>query len=122
MEEGVKGLTRDKTRKSGKKPLPADTVQWVVASRIAEAQIDLVRVRGARHQLISRALGDPDYESTAIKRNDEAKPEGADKFASTRTAGGPGVRLRQPKMFESVGQLARNKSRTRLVQPVKEFP
>jgi hypothetical protein len=52
------------------------------ASRIAEAQIDLVRVRGARHQLISRALGDPDYESTAIQRNDDAKPEGADKFAT----------------------------------------
>jgi hypothetical protein len=52
------------------------------ASRIAEAQIDLVRVRGARHQLISRALGDPDYGSTAIHRNHEAKPGGADKFAT----------------------------------------
>jgi hypothetical protein len=31
-----------------------------LASRIASAQIDLVRVRRARHQLISRALGDTD--------------------------------------------------------------
>ena len=30
MAEGVAGLTRDKTRKPGKKPLPADTVQRVV--------------------------------------------------------------------------------------------
>jgi transposase len=30
MAEGVEGLTRDKTRKPGKKPLPADTVQRVV--------------------------------------------------------------------------------------------
>jgi Winged helix-turn helix len=30
MAEGVAGLTRDKTRKPGKKPLPAGTVQRVV--------------------------------------------------------------------------------------------
>src|SRR4029453_7621192 len=30
MAEGVEGLTRDKTRKPGKKPLPAATVQRVV--------------------------------------------------------------------------------------------
>ena len=30
MEEGVAGLVRDKTRKPGKKPLPASTVQRVV--------------------------------------------------------------------------------------------
>jgi hypothetical protein len=30
MAEGVEGLTRDKTRKPGKKPLPAATVQNVV--------------------------------------------------------------------------------------------
>ncbi len=33
-----------------------------LASRIAAAQIDLVRVRRARYQLLSRALGDPVYE------------------------------------------------------------
>jgi hypothetical protein len=33
------------------------------ARRIAEAEIDLRRVRGLRHDLISRALSDPDYES-----------------------------------------------------------
>jgi hypothetical protein len=39
------------------------------ASRIAEAQIDLVRVRRARHGLLLRALADPDYESpVAVKK------------------------------------------------------
>ena len=33
------------------------------ARRIAEAQVDLQRVRGLRHDLISRALGNPDYDS-----------------------------------------------------------
>jgi hypothetical protein len=33
------------------------------ACRIAEAQVDLGRVRGLRHDLIARALGDPDYDS-----------------------------------------------------------
>jgi hypothetical protein len=32
-----------------------------LARRIAEAQIDLHRVRHAGHQLISQALSDPDY-------------------------------------------------------------
>src|SRR5262245_7959378 len=39
-----------------------------LARRIAEAQIDLRRVRHARHQLISQALSDPDYESEAMQR------------------------------------------------------
>ena len=34
-----------------------------LARRVAEAQIDLRRVRYARHQLLSRALGDPYYET-----------------------------------------------------------
>ena len=34
-----------------------------LACRIAEAQVDLRRVRGLRHDLISRALRDPDYNS-----------------------------------------------------------
>jgi hypothetical protein len=34
-----------------------------LARQIAEAQVDLRRVRGLRHDLISRALSDPDYES-----------------------------------------------------------
>jgi hypothetical protein len=36
-----------------------------LARRIAEAQIDLRRVRYARHELLSKALADPDYESRA---------------------------------------------------------
>src|SRR4029079_18790262 len=34
-----------------------------LARRIAEAQVDLRRVRRARHQLLSRAQNDPDYDS-----------------------------------------------------------
>lgn len=42
------------------------------ARRIAEAQIDLRRVRHARHQLFSEALSDPDFESAAMQRNKSA--------------------------------------------------
>jgi hypothetical protein len=34
-----------------------------LARRVAEAQIDLGRVRYARHQLLSRAMSDPYYDS-----------------------------------------------------------
>jgi hypothetical protein len=43
-----------------------------LARRIAEAQIDLRRARHARHQLLSQALGDPDYESDAMLRKKSA--------------------------------------------------
>jgi 3-methyladenine DNA glycosylase Tag len=39
-----------------------------LAHRIAEAQIDLRRVRHVRHQLLSEALTDPDYESAIMQR------------------------------------------------------
>jgi hypothetical protein len=39
-----------------------------LARRIAEAQIDLRRVRHIRHRLFSEALSDPDYQSAAIQR------------------------------------------------------
>jgi hypothetical protein len=39
-----------------------------LAHRIAEAQIDLRRVRRARHALLSSAIGDPDYESPSKSR------------------------------------------------------
>jgi hypothetical protein len=39
-----------------------------LASRIAEAQIDLKRVRSARHKLLSGGTGDPDYESSRAAR------------------------------------------------------
>jgi hypothetical protein len=39
-----------------------------LARRIAEAQIDLRRVRSARHDLLAGALCDPDYGSPAAKR------------------------------------------------------
>jgi len=39
-----------------------------LARRVAEAQIDLRRVRYARHQLLSHALSDPYYDSRANVR------------------------------------------------------
>jgi hypothetical protein len=78
-----------------------------LAHRIAEAQIDLHRVRHVRHQILSQALSDPDYESEAmlgkkaalairiLRRSDldtpmpdevmeflSSKPEGPNKFAT----------------------------------------
>jgi hypothetical protein len=43
-----------------------------LARRIAEAEIDLRRVRDVRHQLLSQALSDPDYESEAMLRKKAA--------------------------------------------------
>ena len=43
-----------------------------LARRIAEAQIDLRRVRHARHQLISQALSDPDDDSETRNRQKDA--------------------------------------------------
>jgi hypothetical protein len=40
-----------------------------LARRIAETQIDLRRVRHARHHILSEALSDPDYESEVMLRN-----------------------------------------------------
>jgi hypothetical protein len=78
-----------------------------LARRIAEAQIDLRRVRQVRHQILSQALSDPDYESEVMPRKKSAliphyarrsdlnkplpdnvmeflsaKPEGPNKFAT----------------------------------------
>jgi hypothetical protein len=43
-----------------------------LARRIAAAQIDLHRVRRARHQILSQALSDPDYESEVMLRKKSA--------------------------------------------------
>jgi hypothetical protein len=50
-----------------------------LARRIAEAQIDLHRVRCAWHRLLSSALGDPDYGSPAVKRRKAKLAVEADK-------------------------------------------
>jgi hypothetical protein len=39
-----------------------------LARRIAEAQVDLHRVRRARHQIVSQAWSDPDYKSEVMLR------------------------------------------------------
>jgi hypothetical protein len=50
----------------------ADAEVLELARRVAEAEIDLRRVRYARHQLLNRALSDPDYESPArVREKDE---------------------------------------------------
>jgi hypothetical protein len=46
----------------------ADPEMQALARRIAEAQIDLRRVRRAQHQILSQALSDPDYESEVMLR------------------------------------------------------
>jgi hypothetical protein len=81
-----------------------------LARRVAEAEIDLRRIRALRHDLISRALRDPDYDSRSnwnkkvpialriVRRSfrcrdipDEevrfldSKPEGPDKFTTIFT-------------------------------------
>ncbi len=43
----------------------ADVEMLVLARRIAEAHIDLRRVRYARHHLLSNALNDPNYDTPA---------------------------------------------------------
>lgn len=43
-----------------------------LARRIATAQIDVCRVQRARHQLLSNALRDPEYRSTANSRRADA--------------------------------------------------
>jgi hypothetical protein len=78
-----------------------------LARRIAEAQIDLRRVRHARHAFLASAIGDPDYESPSKLRTKsriarqlarfrspvpvilrplltslQTKPEGPEKFAT----------------------------------------
>ena len=40
----------------------------ILAHRIAEAQVDLLRVRSVRHRLWSEALSNPDYQSPAMLR------------------------------------------------------
>ena len=49
-------------------PIEGDGEIQELARRIAEAQIDLHRARRARHQLLSEALGDPNYESAMMQR------------------------------------------------------
>jgi hypothetical protein len=47
----------------------ADAEVQELARRVAEAHIDVRRVRYARHRLLSAALSDPYYESPADRRN-----------------------------------------------------
>jgi hypothetical protein len=62
---------------------------YALARRVAEAQIDLRRVRHARYDLLSSAVKDPDYESPSKSRTKAncgrqlaTKRERPQKFAS----------------------------------------
>jgi hypothetical protein len=65
LSEEVKTLAREIAGPS------ANAEIQVLARKIAEAQTDLRRVRYARHQLLSRALADPYYESRGARRQKE---------------------------------------------------
>jgi transposase len=54
MAEGVEGLTRDKTRKPGKKPLPADTVQRVVELALGPPPGETTQWTG---RMLAKAVG-----------------------------------------------------------------
>jgi hypothetical protein len=60
-------LAREITARAGAaEPSPAAAELGEASRRVAEAQLDLVRVRRARHDLIAAALADPDYASPRI--------------------------------------------------------
>jgi hypothetical protein len=50
----------------------ADAEVLELAHRVAEAEVDLRRVRYARHQLLNSVLSDPDYESEERVREKDA--------------------------------------------------
>ena len=54
MQEGVAGLLRDKTRKPGKKPLPAETVQRVVDLALGAAPGEVTHWTG---RMLAKAAG-----------------------------------------------------------------
>lgn len=54
MEEGVAGLVRDKTRKPGKKPLPASTVQRVVDLALGPPPLETTHWTG---RMLAKAAG-----------------------------------------------------------------
>jgi hypothetical protein len=66
LSEEVEALAREIAGEA------ADKEIYQLARRIAETQIDLRRVRHARHQLFSQTLGDPEYESEVMLRKKSA--------------------------------------------------
>ena len=87
LSQDVAELTREIAGSSPSREL------YELARRFAEAHIDVRRVRDARYDLLSSALGDPDYESPSklrTKANADrqlaghlaTKREGSQKFAS----------------------------------------
>ena len=59
-------------------------------ARIAAAQLGLVRVRHARHQLLSRVLGNPDVQSPAAVKMPRAWPRWARRMGSDVPSGATG--------------------------------
>ena len=66
---GLSNVTQEHIERARKiVPIEADGEIQELARHIAEAQIDLHRARRARHQLLSEALIDPDYEPAIMQR------------------------------------------------------
>jgi hypothetical protein len=64
LSEEVEALAREIAGKD------ANAEMLLLARRVAEAQIDLRRVRDARHRLLSQALSDPHYEDRAKEQEE----------------------------------------------------
>jgi hypothetical protein len=77
------------TRDGG--PGGAEAGRDEIAQRIAEAQLDLVRVRRARHDMIAGALADPDYVSPATAEERARLLERAIDLANRQEAPLPGL-------------------------------
>jgi hypothetical protein len=77
LSEEVKALAREIVG------IDANAEMQELARRVAEAQIDLRRVRVARHQLLSQAVSNPYFDAPANAREKlAATPEGPHKLAT----------------------------------------
>ena len=87
MAEGVEGLTRDKTRKPGKPPLPAATVQQVVDLALSAAQGEASHWTG---RMLAKAAG---VSLRSVQRRGEFEDFPSSSAPRRRGSAGPGVRL-----------------------------
>jgi hypothetical protein len=78
----VAALTRAILASAREGPSSQSAPEFVeLAQRFAEAQLDLVRVRRARHDLIADALADPDYVPSRLSAQDARRLQNGIKIA-----------------------------------------
>jgi hypothetical protein len=70
VKRGNPALSAEKTLAQEIAGEGANQEQRELAAQIAEAQIDLMRVRRARHELLASVHSNPDYESPADERRE----------------------------------------------------